>query len=130
MRAALQREDVLRRSPEAQRRFAEAESSGKTDWMEVAHDLQVEVLREFGVTDAQIGRALHELRTFANRHPELALYVRHNRARRGELREGDECPSVPLAELAGTGVGAPRPLLEFGGSAGGKPLVLIAGSYS
>ena len=68
------------------------------------------------------------LRDAALRHPEIALYVRHNRCRRGELAIGHQPPDVPLVALDGK-------QLQLGevvesAAAAALPLVLIAGSYS
>ena len=43
----LARENELRLSSEVQRRFEEAEKSGATDWIEIASELQKQVLVEF-----------------------------------------------------------------------------------
>ena len=45
----LARENELRLSDAMQRRFHEAEKSGDKDWIEVANELQKELLTEFKV---------------------------------------------------------------------------------
>ncbi|KAL7546302.1 hypothetical protein ACHAWF_009631, partial [Thalassiosira exigua] len=69
----LKRENDLRLSDAVQRRFEEAERSGaKTDWIEVACEVQKEVLREFGVSGSE--DALNAYRCAANKH-KVSLYV-------------------------------------------------------
>ena len=74
--AMLKRENELRLSQSVQKRFEEAERSGsKTDWIEVAEQIQLEVLREFNVSP----KALHAYRCAANDHG-ISLYVKHLKA--------------------------------------------------
>jgi len=87
----LQREEVLRASPEGLRRMAAAR-----EWLDVAEEIQREVVREFGLPE-EAGLAL--LRSSTHRFPELrvlAVYARNNLARDGSLVEGDVCPDVNL----------------------------------
>jgi hypothetical protein len=69
-----------------------AEKSKASDWTNVAEKVQHQVLNEFH----QNSISLHDLRLAALRHPEVAFWVKHNRARRGDLREGDAAPNVHL----------------------------------
>ncbi len=132
-------ENFLRLSPQAQQRFEAAEASADSEWMAVAQEIQEQVVREFSVGRPHVERdmdvALWELRAAAQRHPEHALYVRHNRARQGTLRVGDVCPNVPVVSVFATSSSsssaAPpqhRHLLDR--ASPGRPLVIIAGSYS
>ena len=51
----LKRENELRLGQEVQKRFEEAERSGSnTDWIEVATQVQLEVLREFNVAESSL----------------------------------------------------------------------------
>ena len=54
---------------------------------------------------------------------EIPLYVKYNRARDGNLKEGDIAPNVPTFTLDGK----PRQLLD---GAEAKPVVIVGGSYS
>ena len=101
----LRREDHLRRhDPSVQKRFEEAENNVNSEWMDVAQEIQEQVCREFGVVEGsqQMAQALRELRVAALKNPELALYVRYNRARMGTLKVGDDCPNVEMFQLDGT----------------------------
>ena len=126
----LRREVVLRRSEAVQERFRVAEGTVHTDWMEVAADVQRQVLREFGVRDDAAG--LLGLRRAALANPDIAFWVQHNRARQLAKAPGDPVPNVPLVPVPlGPAPGpdaALRPLLDW--QRDGRPLVLVAGSYS
>ena len=118
----LKRENELRLSKDVQRRFEEAERSGSTgDWMEVASEVQKEVLAEFNVPE----KALNAYRCAANKHG-ISLYVKYNRAREGGLRVGAKAPDVAVASIEKDGSIRSHPLLECQQS--DRPLVIIAGS--
>lgn len=120
----LERENELRLSDKAQKQFAEAERSGSsTDWIEVASGLQKQVLKEWGVSE----HALHSYRCAANRHG-ISLYVKHNRARRGNLIVDSPVPDVPVVSIAGNSNHESKSLLDF--QQKDRPLVIIAGSLS
>lgn len=71
--------------------------------------------------------ALRCFRAAPHRHPELkplAVYHRAQRSRQGDLREGDPVPPLRLADTSC------RSLCLGGLSAGPRPLVLLAGSWS
>jgi len=89
----LKRENDLRLSNAVQRRFAEAERSGSTDWIEVAGEVQKEVLVEFNVKPTE--EALYAYRCAANNYG-ISLYVKHNRSHEGLLKVGSEAPDVAL----------------------------------
>jgi hypothetical protein len=91
------------------------------------------------VAPAREAAALRALRAATHTFPALAsipLYVRHQRARAGELAPGDAPPEVPLLTLDG----APTTLLTHAAAlrappAGSPlraplPLILLAGSVS
>jgi hypothetical protein len=122
----LRRENELRLYDEGvQERFRIAESTSSSDWMEVADQIQRQVLREFGIQPHHMVEGLRQLRSAALRHPELAIYVRFNRCERGSLREGDPCPNIVLYDLEGR-----RQKLLVGGGGGNRKLAILAGSYS
>lgn len=112
----------MRLSPAVQARFREAEMSSERDWIEVAVDVQREVLARFGLPPTEVN--LEMLRRQAT--SETSLYVKYNRAARGHLRVGDLAPDVRVGTLAGTG--SSRSLLSH--ERPGRPLVILAGSYS
>ena len=91
---ALVLEDRMRSSDAGQAAFCRAEQRDDEDWMEEAARMQARALREVGIEPTQ--RSLHVLRATALKHPELALYVRNNLCRRGDLQVGDVVPTMPL----------------------------------
>lgn len=119
----LERENELRLSESAQVQFAEAERSNRSDWIEVACEIQRQVLREFGVSE----RALHAYRCAANKHG-ISLYVKHNRARGGNLVVGSPVPDVSVVSVGADGVEDTKSILQF--QKQDRPLVIIAGSIS
>jgi len=142
--ALLRRENELRLAPATQAAYRAAEADGPQqahgDWMEVTEQLQRAVVRgalspaapqgelERGL--ARLRGAPHERHWSAEQSAELAsisLWRRFNRARDGALREGYAFPDVALSPLGG---GACRPLTTFGQGGAGRPLVVVAGSYS
>ena len=124
LRAMLSRENELRLSAETQELYRAVEA-GENDlyesWMEVTESLQERVVAEFfppakdapppgaaasgssGDEGASLQErrhdALFQMRSAALRHPDLALYVRHNRSRRGDIAAGDQAPNVPLQHV-------------------------------
>jgi hypothetical protein len=94
--------------------------------MEATEELQRSVVRGQGFTTAADEEmAIMHLRVFAQRHPEVAFWVRHNRARRGELRPNNLVPNIALSLLHG----APFQLFDAV-PLDGRPLAIIALSYS
>jgi hypothetical protein len=120
----LKRENELRLSQDVQKRFEEAERSGsKTDWIEVASQVQLEVLREFNVAES----SLQAYRCAANKHG-ISLYVKYNRAREGSLKVGAPAPDVSLISLMDDGTTHLQFLLDM--QQADRPLVVVAGSLS
>jgi hypothetical protein len=95
-RVMVEREAELRLSAEVQAIYEEVEKLGSlSDWIRVTEEVvQPRVLREFGLEPTPV--MLHSLRTQALLHPDIAFWVRYNRARRGSLQAGDEVPDVTL----------------------------------
>ena len=121
------REDEARRAPETQRRMEEAERRGTSDWIEVATAVQRRVARESlpaGASEGDVDARVAAMRYAAQRHPEICHWVRFNRARVGDLREGDAAPDVSLSRLDG----AATSLLADRDEA--KPLIVVSGSLS
>lgn len=127
LKAMVLRENQLRLSEEWQERFAAAERSPDRDWLDCVEDLQLQVVREFGMPDSSVA----SLRHARSIHPserfflEVPICARYNRARNGPLRVGSEILDVPVANLDGTTIS----LLDLGGSEQ-RPLVVIGGSRS
>jgi len=146
LKRLLRREDAARRSATTQALYARAEAPGsESDWLEVTAALQEEVLREGGVSPAQMAPALWLLRSAAQLWPEdeelrtISCWVRHNRAAAGTLRVGMPAPDLPLYPIVGLDAGsasgsAPSPPSAPSSSVrrvcAGKPTLLVAGSFS
>lgn len=122
------RENELRLSSHWQLKFQSAEARHDTDWLECVAALQLQVVREFGLSDVVAGA--HALRTARYMYPDepffqqVPIYVKYNWAKSGSLRMGDEVENVPLVRLGGEVVS----LWEMGGDE--EPLVVIGGSHS
>lgn len=127
LRQMVLRENQLRLSDEWQQRFAAAELSHDTDWLECVVELQLQVLQEFGYR----AKVAEVLRNAARRYPDepffrkVPLQVRFNRARNGSLAEGCRIPDVQLLRLDGSATSLG---LETGGNT--ETMVLIGGSHS
>ena len=125
--ALLQREDAARRAPETQRLMEMAERRGTSDWIEVATAVQRRIARESlpaGASEGDVDARVAAMRYAAQRHPEICHWVRFNRARVGDLREGDAAPDISLSRLDG----AATSLLADRDEA--KPLIVVSGSLS
>ena len=118
----LRREEELRFSSAVQSRFTIAENSSNSEWMDVANEVQLQVLFEFNYV--QTSKSLNELRLAAQSHPEISVYIRENRARQGQLSVGDIAPNVQVKSINNT----QKNILDY--SNADRPLVIIAGSYS
>ena len=96
----LRREDELRRSSEYQKEMEAAEESASTEWMDVVGRIQDRVVAEANEDDKpEPIYTVEELRVAASRHPHIAHWVKFNRARQGDLKEGDEAPDVEMRNL-------------------------------
>merc|ERR1712176_234736 len=98
-------------------------TSGSKDWMEVAAEVQKEVLVEYDIEPTE--KALFAYRNAANKHG-ISLYVKYNRAREGDLKVGMNAPNVSLIGINGR---AEQTSLLANQKAD-RPLVIIAGSIS
>ena len=131
----LRREVELRKSEETQEAMQQAEESVESEWMNVVEDVQHRIIREYrqecDSSDATLPSiTVHDLRQAALRHPEIAFWVKYNRARRGDLKVGDVAPDVPLCRAVD---GESTSLLAMpltGESSAAKRIVVVAGSYS
>ena len=113
----------------------QAEESVESEWMNVVDDVQHRIIREYrqecDSSDATLSSiTVHDLRQAALRHPEIAFWVKYNRARRGDLEVGDVAPDVALCRAVD---GSSTSLLAMpltGGNSASKRTVVVAGSYS
>ena len=136
----LHREDELRRSTEYQKEMEAAEESAATEWMGVVARIQDRVVAEANEEDKPKPiYTVEELREAASRHPDIAHWVKFNRARQGELKEGDEAPDVAMRNLdksETTLLEGPRKKAKVESNEDGdpkaksKPTVVAAGSLS
>lgn len=131
----LHREVELRKAAETQEAMQRAEESVESEWMNVVEDLQYRIVREFreGEEEASVEFAditVRDLREAALRHPEVAFWVKYNRARRGNLKVGDAAPDVPLRRAIDGGETSllAQPTAE--GGATPSRTVVVAGSLS
>lgn len=125
LKRMLIRENELRLSDEYQQRYADAEQSSSTSWLNVTDQLQRQVIREFNL-DEEMDDALLCLRCATQIYSDLKdipLYVKYNRARDGDLQIGDSVPNVPVINLDGE----EKQLFDELKS---SSTVLISGSYS
>ena len=99
----LQREDELRKAPETQAAMQRAEESVDMEWMDVVEAIQLRVVKEFCEAQdvSSVNISVLELRAAALRHPEVAHWVKFNRARRGDLVVGSQAPNVHLRQAMG-----------------------------
>ena len=107
----------------------------------MTEELQQRVLRdEAGVPPARMAAALFALRGAAQLFPrdaelgQISLHVRHNRAERGVLCDGDVLPEVPLFTLrpaaAAADADADAATSLRAVCAGTQPTLLVAGSFT
>jgi hypothetical protein len=102
LKKMLLRENELRLSEEYQKKYEEAEKSWKIDWLKVTENLQLQILQEFEISN--LSKGLFQLRTATVKFPEfksIPLYVKFNRSRVGNLKIGNEAPSMKLSDLEG-----------------------------
>lgn len=124
----LRAEEAARLSETTQLAYAEAEARG-SDWLEVTEALQTRLLREAGVSSGRMAAALYVLRTATQLFTSngelcsIPLYVRHNRAELGALRDGDALPDVTLYNLDESAVSVRH-------ACGDAPVLLISGSWT
>jgi hypothetical protein len=111
-----------------------AEESVDSEWMNVVENLQHRIIQEsqmengdsIDVSDITI----RDLREAALRHPEIAFWVKYNRARRGNLRVGDSAPNVSVRRAIDGKLTSllARPSTDAGNAS--HRTVIVAGSLS
>lgn len=119
----LEKERASRVSPETQTKMEQAEASVNSEWMDVATDIQYQIVAEHNAQNPHFPVSVLDLRLAAGRHPEIAFWERFNRARTGHLKVGDMAPNVPLVRA--------RDNHQTSLLAGhNQPCVVMAGSWS
>ncbi|CAF1433075.1 unnamed protein product [Rotaria sp. Silwood1] len=127
------KEEQIRLSQETQQLLSNIEDRKDIDWMDVIADLQTNLIKEAIGEDAteeeiqcglRIFRSAHQLYANDDEFHNLSLYVRHNRAKQGNLHIGDSAMDVKLLNINGEFVS----LLSYFQS--NRPLLIIAGSYT
>ncbi|CAM4837810.1 unnamed protein product [Rotaria magnacalcarata] len=126
-------EEQIRLSQETQQLLANIEDRKDIDWMDIVTDLQTELIKKAIGEDATQDEIQYGLHIFRSAHqlygrdPEfhnLSLYVRHNRAKQGNLKLGDQAVDVRLLNTNGEFVS----LLSH--CHPNRPLLILAGSYT
>ncbi|CAF3852630.1 unnamed protein product [Rotaria magnacalcarata] len=126
-------EEQIRLSQETQQLLANIEDRKDIDWMDIVADLQTELIKKAIGEDATQDEIQYGLHIFRSAHqlygrdPEfhnLSLYVRHNRAKQGNLKLGDQAVDVRLLNTNGEFVS----LLSH--CHPNRPLLILAGSYT
>lgn len=120
------RENELRLSDEYQKEYCQAEKTSYSSWLDVTDRLQRQVIKEFNLDD-DMEDALLCLRCATQIYPDLhdiPIYVKYNRARDGNLQEGDIVPNIPVIQING------KENQLFDDGLKSSSTVLISGSYS
>jgi len=125
----------MRLSPSTQQLLASIEHRKDLDWMDVIDHLQRQLIVEAigsDPTEQEIQQGLKILRSahhlFGENDEEfrqLSLYVRHNRAQRGQWKVGDQAEDVMLISLDGQ----QRSLFSYH-QHDDRPMLVICGSYT
>ncbi|CAF3828630.1 unnamed protein product, partial [Rotaria sp. Silwood1] len=126
------KEEQLRLSPETQQLLSSIEDRKDIDWMDVIADLQTKLIKETIGDDATDDEIQHGLRILRSAHQlydndefhSLSLYVRHNRAQKGNFHIGDQPIDIELLNMQNEFVS----LLSYFHS--NRPFLIIAGSYT
>ena len=118
------RENELRCSPATQARYTEHAIPFNSD---VTSDLQRQVLQEFDLPGSDEALRLYHSQRHHYRGDkevrDVPLFIRHDISCEGALREGDPFVDVRLVHANGNSV-------QLQSFVKGKPLVIVAGSYS
>jgi len=112
-----------------------AEESVASEWMNVINDLQHRIVAGHNASSTNNSRnervSVNDLRLAAQRHPEIAFWVKYNRARQGTLQAGDVAPNVAMIRAkddSATTLLATTSFHECNNH--NKPIVCFAGSLS
>jgi hypothetical protein len=133
----LLREAKMRRSQEIQEAMERAEESVDTEWMDVIDTLQRRIVLEFHASSGECSSVsticVSNLRKAAIRYPDIAFWVKYNRAREGMLRAGVVAPDLHLlcaVNGEATTLLARRKKVDETDRSPPKPTVVVAGSLS
>jgi hypothetical protein len=124
-------ENDLRLSQSQQELYRKVETNPYLDWMDVTAVLQEAIVMDFcgdTLSPLELEQGLNVIRSAT--HPDMkdiSLYRKYNRARMGELKNGDFIINVPLVTIHGQ----KTDLLSFvQKQPNTKPLFVISGSIS
>ncbi|CAF1087003.1 unnamed protein product [Adineta steineri] len=131
------KEEQLRLSQQTQQLLSSIQDRTDIDWMNIIDQLQTQLIKQTigqHATESEIQhglnilRSAHELYSNDEEFHNLSLYVRHNRARQGHFRVGDEAIDIELLNLNNEFVS----LFSYSHSHchSNKPLLIISGSYT
>lgn len=120
LKSMLQRENELRLCDDVQEQYRVSECPTK-----VTEAVQRRVVEEFGYKDLHILRSAISLYKDDPEISQIPHYVRFNRSRQGNLKVGDKIPNPRLVSLDGC---KDLQLSQF--HQAGRPLILVAGSYT
>lgn len=139
----IRREVELRKAPETLAAMECAEDSVQSEWMDVVEGVQHQVVTEFHESSHRFSAeatditlqdltdiTVQDLRAAALRHPEVAFWVKHNRARRGTLEVGDAAPNVIVRRAVDEELSMLLKDTSMSGSENAERTVLVAGSLS
>jgi hypothetical protein len=119
-------EEAYRMSPEYVEECTKV-ASEVNGWLRINEELQYRIVSDFGFTDPiEREYAVHALRRATITYPDFPkpVYVRNNKARKGELSVGDKAPSVMLYDLDGS----PHELHDLCGNT--KPTIIVGSSHT
>ncbi|CAF4089627.1 unnamed protein product [Rotaria sp. Silwood2] len=113
-------EEKIRLRQETQQLLLSIEDRKDIDWIDIIADLQSKLIKNAIREDA----IEHEIQCDLSEFHNLSLYVRHNRAKQGDLRIDDLAVDIQLLNMNSQFVS----LLSYFNS--NRPLSIIAGSYT
>lgn len=127
LKSMVQRENDLRRIPQMQKEMEVAETKPDQDWIDIAVKIQKQVITEFQALYPHLNLTIVDLRRAAKRYPEIAFWVKYNRAKKGSLSVGDNAPNLVLYD---THLEQDTTLFNDNEISSAKPIVIVAGSLS
>eukprot|EP00698_Gefionella_okellyi_P002070 TRINITY_DN1194_c0_g1_i1.p1 TRINITY_DN1194_c0_g1~~TRINITY_DN1194_c0_g1_i1.p1 ORF type:complete len:246 (+),score=38.08 TRINITY_DN1194_c0_g1_i1:106-843(+) len=140
LKKMLRRENDLRLSAEYQQRFTSVTKTldAGSMWIHVVEELQERVVREFGYGPSRelVQYGVDLLRAAQAMYPddqeirEIALYIKYNRCRDGDLNVGDVAPNVALYPMDNQQFCVPEVPTPLWLLSREQPLVLIGGSLT
>lgn len=110
-----------------QKEMEVAETKPDQDWIDIAVKIQKQVVTEFQALYPHLNLTIVDLRRAARRYPDIAFWVKYNRARKGSLSVGDDAPNLVLYD---THMQQDTTLFHGNEISSAKPIVIVAGSLS